>query len=444
MSASPLPLAGVRVIDLSRALSGPFCTTLLADLGADVVKVETPGGDMIRTWGPYDHGVSLFHVATNRNKRSVALDTRSEEGRAVLRRMVQDADVLVENFRTGVLEKIGVGPDWLAEHAPGVLLASIRGFGSVGPLKSAPCFDQVVQGMGGLMSLTGEPGGGGEMRVGIPIADLTSGMFAALGVAAGLAGRARGSRPHRVETSLLESVLGILNLQAQGYLSTGVIPRSVGNDHPAISPYGMFRTADRPVNIAAGTQRQFEQLCTMLGLDELPSDERFLDAAGRLAHRQELRAELERELTREPAAAWVAKLRAYGVPAGPVHDMAGVMADEQVQAVEMVSTVEHPDLGTTPVLRGPLRVDGTPTAVSRPAPRLGEHSREIMRETGISERDIDRLIAGGVLLTAEPAANATEATTSTEATNAAESSKAADASNAIEATHASSAREATP
>lgn len=412
-SPSALPLAGVRVIDLSRALSGPFCTTLLADLGADVVKVETPTGDMIRKWGPYDHGVSLFHVATNRNKRSVALDTRSDEGRAVLRRMVQGADVLVENYRTGVLDAMGLGPDWLTEHAPGVLLASIRGFGSVGPLKSAPCFDQVVQGMGGLMSLTGEPGGGGEMRVGIPIGDLTSGMFAALGVAAGLAGRARGGGTHQVETSLLESVLGILNLQAQGYLSTGEVPRSVGNDHPAISPYGMFRTADRPINIAAGTQHQFEQLCKMLDLGALPSDERFLDAAGRLAHRQELRAELEHELTKGPAAGWVAKLREYDIPAGPVHDMAGVMADEQVRAVEMVSTVEHPDLGPTPMLRGPLHVDGTPTAVSRPAPRLGEHSREVMQETGLAESEIDRMVACGVLITDESAMAAAQTTQAT-------------------------------
>jgi crotonobetainyl-CoA:carnitine CoA-transferase CaiB-like acyl-CoA transferase len=397
MSPQPsLPLAGVRVLDLTRALAGPFCTTLLADMGADVTKVESLTGDMIRGWGPFDAETSLYHLSVNRNKRSLAVDLRSPEGRALLRDLAARSDVLVENFKPGILAGLGLDPAVLAEELPELIVASVSGFGSVGPLRDDPGFDQIAQGMAGLMSVTG-PTDGGPTRVGVPIADLLSGMFTAFGVAAALAGRSRtGGRVH-VETSLVESVLGVLTFQAQRYLSLGEVPASVGNDHPVISPYGVFPTADAPLNIAIATEQQWQAFCDVVEAPGLAAHPDFVDGKCRQANRDALRVEIERLLRGRTSNEWLTLMRAAGLPVGPIHDMAGVFADEQVTALEMVTTVEHPALGQVETMRGPLRLNGVPVPVERAAPLLGQHTVEVLEELGRTPSAIEDLLGSGTV-----------------------------------------------
>lgn len=390
---SGLPLAGTRVLDLTRALSGPYCTALLGDLGADVVKVESLGGEITRMWGPYQASESLYFISVNRNKRSLAMDIWSERGREMLRSMVGRFDVLVENFRPGVLDALGLGEDWLKANHPHVIVASISGFGHVGPRSGEACFDQVAQGMGGLMSLTGTRDSG-PIRSGIPLADNLSGMFAALGICAALASRQRGMQ---VRTSLLESTIGVLTFQAQRFLSLGEIPERAGNDHPITVPVGAFRTADHPINLAAATPAQWRALCEVIGAPELADDERFATVKDRIMHREEVRGEIESRFVRRTATEWLAALKAAHIPSGPINDMAATFAEPQVQALGMVQEIKHSVLGTIPVSRGPLWFEGIPTPVRRAAPALGEHSVEILTEAGCSADEIDSLVADGVV-----------------------------------------------
>jgi crotonobetainyl-CoA:carnitine CoA-transferase CaiB-like acyl-CoA transferase len=390
-SSHHLPLRGTRVIDLSRALAGPMATTLLADLGADVIKVEPLGGEMVRGWAPFAGETSLYDVSVNRNKRSLTLDFRSPEGRALLRRLTADSDVLVENFRPGVLGQIGIDADFLANEATDLIVGSISGFGAEGPLRDEPCFDQVAQAVGGLMSLTGPTGESG-FRVGVPLSDILSGMFTALGICAALAGRGQpATSVHRVETSLLESVIGVLVFQAQRYLSLGEVPRAAGNDHPTLAPYGAFATQDVPIVIAAATDEQWARLCAAIEAPELAADARFLTGRDRSAHRHLLRDQIEARLRHSPARTWEERLRRSDIPVGPVQDMAGVFGHPQVQAIQMVTSVEHASLGQTRVLRGPLRLDGKPVPVTRAAPVLGEHTADVLTDLGLSDAEIDDL-----------------------------------------------------
>jgi crotonobetainyl-CoA:carnitine CoA-transferase CaiB-like acyl-CoA transferase len=391
--SADLPLAGIRVLDLTRALSGPFCTALLGDLGADVVKVESPRGELSRIWGPYQASESLYFVSANRNKRSLAMNIWSDGGRKVLQSMVEHFDVLVENFRPGVVDALGVGEDWLKANHPRVILASISGFGHVGPRSGEACFDQVAQGMGGLMSLTGTLDSG-PMRSGIPLADNLSGMFAAMGICAALASRQRGLQ---VRTSLLESVIGVLTFQAQRFLSLGEVPERAGNDHPVTVPYGVFRTADYPINVAAGTATQWRALCEVIGAPELADDERLATEENRAMNRELVRGEIESRFVRRTAEEWLVALKAVHIPSGPINDMAATFAEPQVQALGMVQDAKHSALGTIPVVRGPLWFAGIPTPVRRAAPVLGEHTVEILTEVGCSAEEIDILIADGVI-----------------------------------------------
>jgi len=390
-----LPLRGLRVLDLTRALSGPYCASLLGDLGADVVKVETPTGDMIRAWGPFDEDVSLYHLSVNRNKRSISLDLRHAEGQEALKRLVAVSDVVLENFRPGVLDQLGIGAAWIEAHHPEVIVASISGFGAVGPLSDEPAFDQVAQGIGGLMSVTGTQQSG-PLRSGVPLADILSGMFAALGVCAALAGRGQARPARRVETSLLESVIGVLTFQAQRYLSLGEIPQPTGNEHPIIAPYGAYQTADGPLNLAVGTAQQWESLCLVVEDEALAHDTRFLDGNARHLHRAELADALEARLRSKPRAAWIKAMRAARIPAGPINDMAETFADAQVQALGMVELIDHPRLGPTNVLRGPLRFSGEPVHVRLAPPELGQHTVEVLQEAGFSADAADDLVSRGI------------------------------------------------
>lgn len=395
MTASQ-PLTGVKVIDFTRALSGPFCTTLLADLGADVIKVEGVGGDMIRLWGPFVGETSLYHLAVNRNKRSISLDLRTDSGRDLILQLAKTSDVLVENFRPGVLARMGLDPQLLADVAPHLIVASVTGFGPEGDLREDAAFDQIAQGMGGLMSVTGLAETG-PMRVGIPISDILAGMTAAIGITSALAGREKSGRGTRVEASLLESVLSVLTFQAQRYLSVGEVAEPMGNDHPIMSPYGVYRAADGPFNLAVGTEGQWHNLCLAIDARDLAVHASFANGELRRINREHLRVELEQRLTKRPASAWLSAFRRVGVPAGPIHDMAGVFADEQVVALGMVQHVSHPLLGPTPVLRGALRLGGEKTPVHRAAPLLGQHTREVLEnELGLVPEEVTRLLSTGV------------------------------------------------
>ncbi len=358
---------------------------------------------MVRGWAPFDGDTSLYDVSVNRNKRSLTMDMRSPEGKALLQRLAAASDVLVENFRPGVLAQIGIDEDFLEHEAPELIVGSISGFGGEGPLRDDPCFDQVAQAMGGLMSLTGPPGESGY-RVGVPISDILSGMFTALGVCAALVGRGKpGASVHKVETSLLESVLAVLVFQAQRYLSLGEVPHAAGNDHPTLAPYGAFATQDVPIVIAAATNDQWARLCTVIGAPALATDPQFVTGRDRNVHRQLLRNQVEERLRQQPARVWEERLRQASIPVGPVQDMAGVFTHPQVEAIRMVITAEHAVLGETKVLRGPLRLDQEPVPVYRAAPTLGEHSHEVLNEYGLASEEIDELAARGIINPTEPA-----------------------------------------
>lgn len=388
-----LPLAGIRVLDLTRALSGPFCTALLGDLGADVVKVETPAGEVVRQWGPYQDDESLYFIAANRNKRSISIDIWSDAGRELLRSLVGNFDVVVQNFRPGVLDALGIGQDWMTEHHPNTIIASISGFGHVGPRAGEACFDQVAQGMGGLMSVTGS-NETGPMRSGVPLSDMLTGMFAALGVCASLAGKTRGMAVH---TSLLESVIAVLIFHGQRYLSLDEIPERVGNDHPVVVPCGVFPTSDGQINIVAGTDQQWIKLCSVLGADELASDPRYASPKMRYENKSELVREINNQLATKTSAEWLSLLASASVPCGPINDMQQTFDEPQVKALGIVEDVKHPTLGTIPIARGPLWIGGKPTSVRRVAPMLGEHTNEILAECGYTEEAIGSLRASGLI-----------------------------------------------
>ncbi len=398
-----LPLAGVRVVDLTRALSGPLCTTLLADLGADVVKVEpTPTGDAIRLWGPFDKDVSVYHLAVNRNKRAIALDLRAEDGRALLHRLVGTADVLVENFRPGVMDSLGLGEPQRKLVYPDLIVASITGFGPTGPRRDDPGYDQIAQGMAGLMAVTGGPTDT-PMRVGIPIADVLSGMFAAIGVLASLRGRDHDASAARVETSLLESVVAVMTFQAQRFLSLGEVPAPQGNHHPILAPYGAFATADLPINIAVGTDHQWRGLATAVGLADLADDPAFATADARRVNRERLAELLEKRLATNTQVEWLARLRSAAVPCGPIHTMAGVFADEQVQALGLTRPMTHPRLGSVSLVRGPLWLDGQPQQIRCAPPEYGQHTEEVLADLGVDPAQIDELRNRAVVAAAQHA-----------------------------------------
>ncbi|GAB3433951.1 CaiB/BaiF CoA transferase family protein [Actinophytocola sediminis] len=394
---SNLPLTGVRVIDLTRVLAGPTATALLADLGAEVIKVEgLPGGDNARAWGPFVDGRGQYFASVNRNKRSLALNLRDPAGQEVLHRLVAHGDVLVENFRPGTLAKLGLAPERLAADHPRLVVASVSGYGPTGPERDTPGLDQVAQGMSGLMSVTGA-GEHTPMRVGVPVVDSISGIVAALAVAAALAGRERTGVGGYVQTSLLESAIAVLSFQAQRYLGAGEVPPATGNDHPVISPYGTFATGDDPINVAAGTPAQWVALCAELGVPELTERAEYADATARVVNRAALQAELEHALARRKAAEWVPLLRAAGIPAGPVYRMDQVFADPQVSALGMVTETPLPGGGSTPLVRGPIWVNGEPAQVTLPPPDLGEHSAEVLAELGYLEEQIADLQKRGIV-----------------------------------------------
>ena len=367
------PLEGLVVADFSRVLAGPFATMLLGDLGADVVKVEHPdGGDETRAWGPpWYGGHSTYYLAVNRNKRSVALDLKTDAGREAARALAGRADVLVENFKAGTLEHLGLGFEEVARDNPGLVWCSISGFGR-GAGADLPGYDFLVQAMSGLMSITG-PAGGEPTKVGVALVDVLTGLYAFGGVLAALAARDRTGRGQRVEVSLLGSALASLVNQASSYVCTGRPPRAMGNRHPSITPYETLATADRPLVVAVGNDGQFARLCRVLGLPELATDPRFATNADRVANRDALAELLERALAARGAADWVAALAAAGVPCGLVNDVGEAFALAERLGLDPVVAA-----GGVPQVADPIRLSSTPVSYRLAPPALGEHTAEVL------------------------------------------------------------------
>ena len=391
------PLQGVRILDLTRALSGPFAAMILGDLGADVVKVEpADGGDMTRSWGPFAAGQSTYYLSANRSKTSLALDFRHPDGLAVLRRMAKQSAVLLENFRPGVAEAMGMGYAALSAENPGLVYASISGFGSSGPARDWPGFDQIAQGHAGLMSLTGNEN---PTRVGAAMGDMTAGMWAALGVLAALRTSEATGRGERIETSLIASLVAMLGVQGQRFLSTGEVPERTGNTHPVIAPYGTFNASDGPMNIAPATERMWRSLCVEIGLPGLLEDPRFANNVQRVANRALVHSLINERIGRSSRSFWLEKLLAAGIPAGNINTLDEVFSDAQVQHCRMVRTAHHAIMGDIPQLALPIHFDSVDVKAPKSAPPiLGENSISILRSYGFDQDEIISLIKRRVVV----------------------------------------------
>jgi formyl-CoA transferase/CoA:oxalate CoA-transferase len=390
------PLQGITVLDLTRVLSGPYCTMLLADMGARVIKIEQPGkGDDTRGWGPpFVNGESAYFLSINRNKESVTLDFKSQDGRALLDRLIAQADVLVENFRPGTLDRIGLDYESLAARHPRLVYCSISGFGHTGPRRTEAGYDAVMQGEGGLMSLTGSADGS-PYRLGVAIADIVTGMFAAQGITAALLARERTGRGQRVDIAMLDSVVALLTYQAGIYFANGVAPARLGNRHPTIVPYETFRASDGDFVLAVGNDDQWRRFCTATGFLE---DDRFATNRQRVTNYDALKPALDAMLGAETRDHWIGKLKAAGVPCGSVRDLHEVFSDPQTLARDMLVQLDHPAVGPLNMTGTPLKFSETPGSVRTPPPLLGEHTRRVLEhDLGLDGARIDELKAEGVI-----------------------------------------------
>ena len=376
-------LTGIKVVDLTRILSGPFCTMLLGDMGADVIKIEGENeGDPIRKAGAIVNDLSWYFASFNRNKRSMALDLRSERGKDILAKLLERADVLVENFRPGVLAEMGFDEARLAQITPRLVVASINGYGSTGPYADRPAFDFVIQAMSGFMSTNG----GMEhpaLRCGPPITDLVGGLYAAFGIVNALRARDTTGKGQRVEAAMMSSMLSMFAYLTSDYLATGQLAPRTGNDHPITSPYGMFSASDGEIAVAPSTEDVLFRFLSILGIAHLLSDDRFKTNDLRLVHRQELNLLINQRLKSDTQASWITRLNSGGVPCGRVQNVGEALNDAQMVHQEMVLEVDHPPHGAVKMVGFPVKLSGTPCQVRYPAPEHGQHTREILDELGL-------------------------------------------------------------
>lgn len=387
------PLTGIRVLDLTRALAGPYCTMMLGDMGAEIIKVESPeGGDDSRSWAPPFIGQeSAYFLSCNRNKKSITLNLRTEKGKKILTDLIKVSDVLVENFRPGVMSQMGFAYENIKPINPRIIFCSITGFGHKGPDSQKPGFDLIAQGMSGFMSFTGEVGGG-PIKVGVAIADINSGMFAAYGIVAALYHRERTGQGQKVETSLFETMLAELTFQAGRYFATGQSPKPEGNRHPLIAPYESFPCADGHINIAAGNDNLFAKTCSALGLPDLPQDARFKTNGLRVKNREALIMLLEEKTKTFKVKELQQILDRAGVPNGPIWSVGQALTSEQAQALEMVKEIDHPTCGKIKITGIPVKLSLTPGEIKIPPPILGEHTEEILTKIlGYTKLEVESL-----------------------------------------------------
>jgi len=395
------PLAGIRVLDLSRVLAGPWCTQLLADLGAEVIKVERPGvGDDTRHWGPPWHGegdkrVAAYFLSANRGKKSAAIDFSKPEGAALVRQLAEQSDVVVENFKVGGLKKFGLDAESLRAANPRLIVASITGFGQDGPYAERAGYDFIIQGMGGMMSITGLPDdqpGGGPLRVGVAVVDLFTGMYTASAVLAALFRRERTGEGAHIDMALFDTQLAVLANQASNALVSGKDPPRQGNTHPNIVPYQPFGASDKPLIVAVGNDRQFARVAELCGHPEWANDERFATNSARVANRQEMIRLVSECIRQRPADEWFALLEAAGIPAGPINTISQALADVQAQHRRMIRT-----MAGIPLMGSPVRLDGDRADADLPPPALGEHTVEVLADLRLGAGEVDRLRSAGVL-----------------------------------------------
>lgn len=391
------PLEGIRVLDFTRAMAGPFCTMLLGDLGADVIKVEPPEGDESRHWMPPDiGGVSAYFISVNRNKRSIAIDLKKPGALEIIDRLVRISDIVVENFRPGTAEKLGIGYERLSKINPRIIYCSISGFGQYGPYRDKPGYDLIALAMSGLMDITGEPGRP-PVKFGVPIADITTGIMCAVAILAALYHRERSGEGQYIDISLLDTQILILSHQALNYLATGRNPERLGSAHPSIAPYQALATRDGYIVVAVGNDRLWQAFARAIGREDLLKDPRFSTNPDRVRYRDLLIGELEKTFREKTTREWLEILEKAGIPAAPVNRVGDALRDPQVLHREMVIDMEHPIIGRFKSLGTPLKMSLTPGRISRPPPLLGEQGFEILREIGYGDDEIRSLLERGVI-----------------------------------------------
>lgn len=401
MSSRPAPLTGIRVLDLTRVLAGPWCTQNLADLGAEVIKIERPGsGDDTRGWGPpyirdaqgHDTSEAAYYASANRNKQSVAIDIASERGAQMVRELARQSDILVENFKVGGLRKYGLDYESIKAINPALIYCSITGFGQTGPYSSRPGYDFMIQGMGGLMSITGERDdlpGGGPQKAGVAVADLMTGMYSTVGILAALHERGRSGLGQHLDMALLDCQVAMLANQNLNYLTSGVAPQRAGNAHQNLVPYQVFAAADGHLIVAVGNDSQFRAYCRVIGRPGLPDDIRFQTNSNRVINRDLLVPMLTEAMKAQTRDYWLAELERAGVPAGPINTIDQVYADPQVKSRGMLRHLPHKLAGQAPVAASPLRFSDSPVNYRHAAPTLGEHTEQVLRERlGMSDEEI--------------------------------------------------------
>ncbi len=391
------PLSGIRVLDLSRVLAGPYCTMVLGDLGADVIKVEPPEGDETRGWGPpFAEGESAYYLCVNRNKRDIVINLKTEEGRAILPELMKQSDVLVENFRPGTLARFGLDYESARSLNPRLVYCSITGFGQTGPMRDRPGYDFMIQALGGLMSITGEPEGE-PMKTGVAVVDLFAGQNAVIAILAALQAREKTGEGQFLDISLFDSQLGWLANVASNFLISGKQPKRYGNAHANIVPYQSFQADDGWFAIAVGNDKQFERLCAVIGQPELFSDVRFTTNSARVLNREELISLLKSIFAKRSVSEWLIILEQAEIPCGPINNFEQVFSMPQVEAREMLVLMQHPTIGELPLVGSPLKMSGTPVEYRLSPPLMGEHTQDVLLSFGYTEEQIRNLKSRGVV-----------------------------------------------